>query len=160
MAKEIERKFLLKNESWRGLSQGVSYRQGYLTAGAGITVRVRIVGNQGFLTVKGATVGNSRLEFEYPIPLEDAQEMLDTLCDRPLIEKTRYKIKQGDLLWEIDEFAGENQGLILAEVELKEENQTIELPEWIDREVSDPKYFNANLAKHPYSQWQDIETLG
>ena len=155
MATEIERKFLLKNEGWRGLATGVIYRQGYLTTGEGITVRVRIVGNQGFLTVKGATVGKSRLEFEYPVPLEDAQQMLDTLCDRPLIEKTRYKIKQGDLVWEIDEFAGENQGLILAEVELEEENQTIDLPQWIDREVSDPKYFNANLAKYPYSQWID-----
>lgn len=160
MAKEIERKFLLKDDSWRGLSQGVDYRQGYLTTGDGITVRVRIVGNQGFLTVKGSTVGKSRLEFEYPIPLEDAQEMLDSLCDRPLIEKTRYKIKQGDLVWEIDEFAGENQGLILAEVELEAENQTIELPRWIDREVSEAKYFNANLAKHPYSKWENSEPLG
>jgi CYTH domain-containing protein len=155
MATEIERKFLLKDDGWRGLVSGVIYRQGYLTTGEGITVRVRIVGNQGFLTVKGATMGQSRLEFEYPIPLEDAQQMLNTLCDRPLIEKIRYKIKQGDLVWEIDEFAGENQGLIVAEVELEGENQTIDLPEWIDREVSDPKYFNANLVKHPYNQWID-----
>ncbi len=155
MATEIERKFLVKGDEWRSLGRGTGYRQGYIsTKETGTTVRVRIVGDRGYLTIKGTTVGASRAEFEYPIPVEDAREMLDTLCDRPLIEKTRYRIQQGELTWEVDEFAGENQGLILAEVELDDENQTVELPEWIDREVSDPKYFNVNLAKHPYSQWK------
>ena len=155
MATEIERKFLVKGDQWRSLATGTGYRQGYIsTKETGTTVRVRIAGDRGYLTIKGTTVGASRAEFEYPIPVEDAREMLDTLCDRPLIEKTRYRIQQGELTWEIDEFAGENRGLILAEVELDDENQTVELPEWIDREVSDPKYFNVNLAKHPYRQWK------
>ncbi|MGK7877120.1 MAG: CYTH domain-containing protein [Xenococcaceae cyanobacterium] len=153
MATEIERKFLVNGEKWRSLATGIVYRQGYISTEEGLTVRVRVVGSQGYLTIKGPSLGKSRAEFEYVIPVEDAQEMLDTLCDRPLIEKTRYKIKQGDLTWEVDEFAGENQGLILAEVELTDENQTIELPDWIDKEVSDPKYFNVNLAKHPFSKW-------
>lgn len=130
------------------------YRQGYIPTAKPTSVRIRVVGDRGYLTIKGATVGTSRAEFEYPIPVEDAIEMLDTLCDRPFIEKTRYKIPQGDLVWEIDEFAGENQGLIVAEVELVEENQTLELPEWIGEEVShDSRYFNVNLVKHPFSKW-------
>ena len=154
MAVEIERKYLVKSHGWRSLAIGTKYRQGYIITQTSTTVRVRVVGDQGYLTIKGPTAGQARAEFEYPIPLEDAQEMLETLCDRPLIEKTRYKIEQGDLVWEIDEFMGENQGLILAEVELQQEDQSFDLPEWIDREVNDPKYFNVNLAKHPYSQWQ------
>lgn len=153
MGKEIERKFLVKGDQWRSLGTGVLYRQGYIATSGKETVRVRIVGSTGYLTIKGATVGNSRLEFEYSIPLPDAREMLDNLCTHPLIEKTRYKIKQEDLVWEVDEFTGENKGLIIAEVELQTENQIINLPDWIDREVNDPKYYNANLAKYPYSQW-------
>ncbi|MGH2413508.1 MAG: CYTH domain-containing protein, partial [Microcystaceae cyanobacterium] len=100
------------------------------------------------------TTGTSREEFEYPIPLEDAQMMLDNLCDRPLIEKTRYKIQQGGLVWEVDEFRGDNQGLIIAEVELVNENQIVELPDWIGLEVShDARYFNFNLMKNSYSKW-------
>ena len=155
MAVEIERKFLVKGESWRSLTQGVAYRQGYISAQKNTTVRVRVVGEQGYLTIKGPTQGKSRAEFEYGIPVEDAQEMLETLCDRPLIEKIRFKLKQNGLVWEIDEFLGENQGLILAEVELEDENQTIELPNWVGKEVSDDsRYFNASLVKQPYSQWQ------
>jgi CYTH domain-containing protein len=153
MATEIERKFLVKGDSWKDLGQGVLYRQGYLPTEAGVTVRVRLVGDRGFLTIKGVSTGYSRSEYEYPIPVEEAQEILDNLCDRPLIEKIRYKILQGDLIWEVDEFLGENQGLVIAEVELQAEDQIIDLPDWIDREVSDPKYFNANLVKHPYTQW-------
>ena len=154
MAIEIERKFLVKGNQWRSLATGTVYRQGYIATQNAITVRVRLMGNQGYLTIKGKSVGISRAEYEYPIPAEDAQEMLDNLCDRPLIEKTRYKIAFSGLIWEIDEFAGENQGLIIAEVELTDENQIVELPEWIDREVSDdPRYFNSNLAKHPFNQW-------
>lgn len=154
MAREIERKFLVKGNSWRNLAEGSVYRQGYIATQKGATVRVRIVGNQGYLTIKGPTVKYSRAEFEYPIPLEDAQEMLDTLCERPLIEKIRYKVEWGGLIWEIDEFDGVNKGLILAEVELSDEKQQIELPLWIGEEVSDnPKYFNSNLVKEPFLQW-------
>jgi adenylate cyclase len=154
MAAEIERKFLVNGDSWRKLAQGSRYVQGYISTAKQATVRVRIVGTQGYLTIKGATVQYTRSEFEYPIPVEDAQEMLDTLCDRPLIEKMRYRIEYGNLLWEIDEFAGVNQGLIIAEVELSDEQQQIELPMWIGEEVSDnPKYFNSNLVKHPFSEW-------
>lgn len=157
MATEIERKFLVKGDEWRILATGTVYRQGYLSTKKGCTVRVRLVGNQGYLTIKGLTQGFSRAEYEYPIPAEDAQEMLDNLCDRPLIEKTRYKIEYAGLIWEVDEFASENQGLILAEVELADENQIIELPDWIGKEVSDdPRYYNANLTQHPYSQWSDL----
>ncbi|HIK04823.1 MAG TPA: CYTH domain-containing protein [Trichormus sp. M33_DOE_039] len=153
MAKEIERKFLVTDDTWRQLAEGSLYRQGYI-ASQGATVRVRIAGNQGYLTIKGPTVNYSRSEFEYPIPLADAQEMLDTLCVRPLIEKTRYKINLNGLVWEVDEFAGANQGLILAEVELTDESQQIELPNWIGEEVSgDPKYYNSYLVKHPFSEW-------
>jgi CYTH domain-containing protein len=163
MATEIERKFLVKGDEWRKRSQwkpslaaGSVYRQGYLSTKKGCSVRVRLVGNQGYLTIKGLSQGISRAEYEYPIPAEDAQEMLDKLCDRPLIEKTRYKLELAGLTWEIDEFAGENQGLIVAEVELTDENQTIELPDWIDKEVSDDsRYYNVNLAQHPYSQWSE-----
>ncbi len=155
MAIEIERKFLVKKDQWRTLASGQIYRQGYILAEPGRTVRVRIVGNQGYLTIKGpGKLGGARPEFEYPIPVADAQEILQTLCNQPLIEKTRHKIPIGDLIWEVDEFHGENQGLILAEVELKSEDQSIQIPDWIGQEVtSDRRYFNAYLVTHPYSQW-------
>lgn len=154
MGKEIERKFLIKGNSWRGLTEGSVYRQGYISTKNQVTVRVRIVGDSGYLTIKGPSVKYSRLEFEYEIPLADAQVMLDTLCQRPLIEKIRYRVEWGGLIWEIDEFDGVNKGLILAEVELSEETQQIELPMWIGKEVSDdPRYFNINLVKHPFEQW-------
>lgn len=154
MGKEIERKFLVKEDSWKGLAEGSVYRQGYIATKDKVTVRVRIVGDKGYLTIKGPSVQYSRSEFEYPIPIQDAQEMLDTLCERPFIEKIRYKVEWGGLIWEIDEFDGANKGLILAEVELTDEKQQIELPIWIGKEVSDdPRYFNSNLAKHPFSQW-------
>ncbi|MEC4895665.1 MAG: CYTH domain-containing protein [Oscillatoria sp. PMC 1051.18] len=155
MPLEIERKFLVKNDDWRQLATGVIYRQGYISRTLEKTVRVRVVGSQGYLTIKGKTIGRSRAEFEYLIPGEDAEEMLATFCEKPLIEKTRYKLIQGELIWEIDEFFGENQGLIIAEVELKNENQVIELPAWLGQEVSDdPRYFNANLVTNPYRNWQ------
>jgi adenylate cyclase len=153
MPKEIERKYLVKGNQWKSLAQGAIYRQGYIATVGKQTVRVRIVGEQGYLTIKGGNIGAVRSEFEYPIPREDAEEMLDTLCDRPLVEKVRYQIPDGDLVWEVDEFLGENAGLVVAEVELTDEHQKITLPDWIDRQVSDPKYFNANLVKHPYSKW-------
>lgn len=155
MATEIERKFLVVGEEWRKSAIGTIYRQGYIFSDVHRTVRVRVAGEKGFLTIKGTAVGLVRPEFEYAIPAEDAILMLDTLCDRPLIEKTRYVLKQGDLTWEIDEFAGDNQGLIVAEVELTDENQSVELPSWIGPEVShDPRYYNAALAKNPFSRWK------
>ena len=155
MGTEIERKFLVQNDNWRALGQGKLYRQGYLTTNPDCTVRVRIAGDQGYLTIKGATTGISRAESEYGIPLEDAAQLLDTLCQPPLIEKTRYRIPAAKgLVWEVDEFAGENQGLIIAEIELPNAEQSVELPDWIGPEVSnDPRYFNSNLSKHPFSRW-------
>lgn len=154
MAMEIERKFLVVGDEWRSLAIGVAYRQGYLLANKGLTVRVRMAGDTGYLTIKGAAKGISRAEFEYAIPAVDAAEMLDTLCERPLIEKVRYRIPWQGLVWEVDEFAGANQGLILAEIELTDPDQLISLPDWIGEEVShDPRYYNARLAKHPYSEW-------
>jgi adenylate cyclase len=154
MPTEIERKFLVKDDQWRTNATGALYRQGYISTNKHCSVRVRLVGDQGYLTIKGSTQGLSRAEYEYLIPAGDAQEMLDNLCDRPLIEKTRYTLEVAGLTWEIDEFAGENQGLIVAEVELIDENQIIELPDWIGQEVSDdPRYYNVNLAQHPISQW-------
>ncbi|MEH1883863.1 CYTH domain-containing protein [Nostoc sp.] len=154
MAKEIERKYLVRGDSWRGLAEGSVYRQGYIATQDKTTVRIRIVGEKSYLTIKGPSIKYSRLEFEYPIPVKDAQEILETLCERPFIEKVRYKIEFGGLIWEIDEFDGVNKGLILAEVELNDENQQIELPNWIGQEVSDDsRYFNSNLVKHPFSQW-------
>jgi len=156
MATEIERKFLVRGNDWRSLSQGTRYRQGYLSTKKGCSVRVRLVENQGYLTIKGLTQGFSKSEYEYPIPAADAQEMLDNLCELPLIEKTRYKIAFAGLIWEVDEFAGENQGLIVAEVELPEENYPVELPDWVSQEVSDDsRYYNVNLVRHPYSQWSE-----
>ena len=156
MATEIERKFLVKGDEWRTLATGIFYRQGYLSTKKDCSVRVRLVGDRGYLTIKGLTQGFSRAEYEYVIPAEDARYMLDKLCVRPLIEKTRYKIDYAGLTWEVDEFAGENQGLIIAEVELPEENHQIELPNWIDKEVSDdPRYYNVNLIQQPYMQWSE-----
>ncbi|HEY9295803.1 MAG TPA: CYTH domain-containing protein [Phormidium sp.] len=156
MAIEIERKFLVNGEKWRSLATGITYRQGYICTKKEAVVRVRIVGDLGYLTIKGLSVGNSRAEFEYPIPLSDAQTMLETMCEQPLIEKSRYLIKHGELTWEVDEFFGENAGLIIAEVELTAENQVIELPEWVGMEVShDSRYFNSNLFKYPFSKWTE-----
>lgn len=154
MPVEIERKFLVNGDVWRSLGSGTVYRQGYLMAEPGKTVRVRVAGDQGFITIKGASQGIARSEFEYPIPLADAEELLANLCDRPLIEKTRYKIPLDNVVWEVDEFAGENTGLIMAEVELQDANQSIQIPDWIGQEVSgDRRYYNAYLSKHPFTQW-------
>ena len=154
MAKEIERKFLIKDEAWRSLAKGTMYRQGYLNSVKERTVRVRTVGDKAFLTIKGITVGATRAEYEYPIPFDDCNAMLDTLAEKPIIEKKRYKIPQGQFTWEIDEFFGENQGLIVAEIELESEDQKFDKPDWIGEEVTgDPRYFNSNLIKHPFTKW-------
>ena len=156
MGIEIERKFLIATDDWRGLAEGMDYRQGYLSTVKERTVRVRTVGERGFLTIKGISIGATRAEFEYEIPVDDAHELLDELCLRPLIEKRRHRVPFGGLTWEIDEFFGENHGLIVAEVELDDENQLIELPPWIGEEVTgDPRYFNASLVERPYSTWDD-----
>jgi adenylate cyclase len=154
MGQEIERKFLLRGDTWRALATGTMYRQGYLNSVKERTVRIRTVGDKAFLTIKGISVGATRAEYEYPIPFDDCNAMLDTLAEKPLIEKKRYKIRRGDLTWEIDEFFGDNNGLIVAEVELQREDQVFEKPDWIGAEVTgDPRYFNSNLVKHPYTQW-------
>ena len=154
MAKEIERKFLVVGDDWRALARGTRYRQGYLSTVKERTVRVRTIDNKGFLTVKGVTVGATRSEFEYEIPAADADEMLDDLCEKPIIEKNRYKIPLGGVTWEVDEFLGVNDGLIVAEVELQSEDQSFPKPDWIGEEVTDdPRYFNANLITRPFSTW-------
>ncbi len=154
MAKEIERKFLVASEDCRALARGTRYRQGYLSTVKERTVRVRTIDEKGFLTVKGVTVGATRSEYEYEIPAADADEMLNDLCEKPIIEKNRYKIPLGGVTWEVDEFLGVNDGLIVAEVELQSEDQYFPKPDWIGEEVtSDPKYFNANLIARPFSTW-------
>ncbi len=154
MGREIERKFLVRSDGWRQGPAGRMVRQGYLSADAERTVRIRLVEDRAFLTVKGKSEGLVRREYEYPIPVEDATELLDHLCLRQLIEKTRYRREVHGRNWEIDEFWGENQGLILAEVELAAPDEVVKLPDWVGKEVShDPRYYNANLAKIPYSRW-------
>ena len=154
MATEIERKFLVKDDSWRGLGEGDHYRQGYLSTEPGRTVRVRVAAGKGFLTIKGKTVNATRAEYEYVIPTQDANDMLDELCARPLIEKIRYRIEYQGLVWEVDEFEGENAGLVVAELELAAEDQAVTLPAWVGEEVTtDPRYYNANLIAHPFSHW-------
>ena len=151
MGTEIERKFLMKDDSWRSLAKGTKYRQGYLNSTKERVVRVRTIDDKGFLTIKGITTGATRVEYEYEIPDAEATAMLDELCEKPLIEKNRYKIALGGFTWEVDEFFGENQGLIVAEVELESEDQQFEKPDWIGEEVTgDPKYFNSNLIQNPY----------
>lgn len=154
MPTEIERKFLVTGDDWRELAQAVRYRQGYLLADKERTVRVRTVGDTGYITIKGQSNGISRLEYEYKIPVTEAEEMLQQLCQKPLIEKNRTTIPYKGFHWEVDEFFGENKGLIIAEIELATENQPFDKPDWIGREVSDdPRYFNACLAQTPFSRW-------
>jgi adenylate cyclase len=156
MPREIERKFLVRSDAWRGGAVGKRYRQGYLSTEPDRTVRVRVAGDAGFLTVKGRAAGATRAEYEYPIPRQDAEEMLDRLCLRPIVEKTRYRIPWGGLTWEVDDFSGENAGLVVAEVELEDEGQAVDLPPWVGREVTDdPRYANASLVARPYATWEE-----
>jgi len=151
---EIERKFLLKNADWRDGSAGIRYRQGYLCTDPERTVRVRLGGDTAVLAIKGAGNGIARAEFEYPIPPGEAAELLDSLCLHPLVEKYRYLVPFAGLTWEIDEFLGANAGLFLAEVELERIDQPVPLPPWIGAEVTgDRRYYNAWLARHPYTTW-------
>jgi adenylate cyclase len=154
MGIEIERKFLVRGEDWRKGEPGLLYRQGFLRSSVECVVRVRIQGEAAFITIKGPTEGLRRLEFEYPVPLADAREMLDRLCPQPLMEKYRYRRTFAGHEWEIDEFLGENRGLVVAEVELRSEDEPLTAPEWVDREVTgDPRYYNVNLAQTPYTKW-------
>lgn len=159
MTVEIERKFLVKDDRWRTDAHGqpivgIPFCQGYLPVTDGTTVRVRIEGACAKLTVKGKTRGISRLEFEYGIPVQDARQMLENLCEKPLIEKTRYCRSELGHVWEIDEFSGDNKGLIVAEIELDSEDEQPPLPDWVGTEVSaDPRYFNAALVRHPFKDW-------
>lgn len=154
MAHEIERKFLVTGDGWRA-GHPTKYVQGYLSRSPGRTVRVRQAGDQAFLTIKGKSSGVSRLEFEYPIPVSDAG-ILMKLCDGPLIEKTRTVIEYEGKKWEIDEFHGDNAGLIVAEIELISEDEAFALPPWIGLEVShDRRYYNSQLSRHPYNEWKD-----
>jgi len=155
MAIEIERKFLVASDAWRDrVAEGVRFQQGYLWADATRTVRARIAGDRAVLTIKGSTQGLARSEYEYPIPVADAAEMLANLCVTPPIEKIRYRLPWGDLCWEIDEFFGSNAGLIVAEIELDHPDRQIDLPDWIGADVSDdPRYRNSSLAERPFTTW-------
>lgn len=157
MGVEIEKKFLLANDTWRKqVDKSINFRQGYLVGSEKASVRVRIEGDKSNLNIKGATLGVRRQEFEYAIPMDEAQELLSTLCDEPLIEKTRHYIYSGAHVWEIDEFSGDNNGLIVAEVELKDENEVFEHHDWLGQEVSqDKRYYNSMLIKNPYKNWKD-----
>ena len=153
MAVEIERKFLVVGEVWR-TAPAVFYSQGYLNRDKARTVRVRIAGEQAFLTIKGISEGARRAEFEYPIPLWDARELL-AMCEQPLIEKHRRKILHDGFVWEVDEFLGDNIGLVVAEIELPAEDTRFTLPDWVGEEVTaDARYFNSNLSKNPFSTWK------
>ncbi len=155
MGIEIEKKFLLRNDGWRqDADAGTSFRQGYLAGSEKSSVRVRIEGDKANINIKSATLGVRRQEFEYPIPLEDAQILLETLCQKPLIEKTRYHVTYTGHVWEIDVFDGDNTGLVVAEIELADEDEVFARPDWLGEEVSeDPRYYNVCLVKHPFCDW-------
>lgn len=154
MGTEIERKFLVVSEAWRASAKPTPIRQGYLCAGATHVVRVRTIGDRAFLTIKSGGASMTRLEFEYEIPCADATVLLDALCLRPLIEKTRFAVDVAGMPWIVDVFSGDNAGLVLAEVELEAEDQAVVLPRWAGREVTgDPRYFNAALRERPFGTW-------
>lgn len=155
MATEIERKFLVVGDGWRqSVIRSVRYRQGYLASGESSSVRVRTSDDQAWLNIKGATVGVRRHEFEYPIPTADAEEMLEELCEGALIEKTRHYVEHAGQTWEIDVFEGDNEGLVVAEIELESESQPFSRPGWLGGEVSnDTRYYNVCLASHPFKRW-------
>ncbi len=157
MSLEIERKFLVKGEAWRGLAEPVRIRQGYVATKNGTTVRVRVAGDAAFITLKDRAVGLVRHEFEYPIPPADAEAILDAMCGN-LVEKNRYRIPAAEpgLAWEVDEYFGANAPLVTAEIELPDEKTVVALPDWIGREVTDDhRYKNNNLAAHPFSEWRE-----
>jgi adenylate cyclase len=155
VALEIERKFLGRSDAWRSqVSHRTLMRQGYMSSGSRCSIRARVAGDQAWLNLKAKRSGTTRLEYEYAIPVEDANEMLNELCDGPLIEKYRHEVRIGGHVWEIDEFLGDNAGLIVAEIELTDENEPFERPDWLGEEVTaDERYYNFNLAKRPYTTW-------
>ena len=157
MGTEIERKFIVSDASVVDRFEGVPYRQGYLSTVPARTVRVRIAGDHAYITIKGTNAGATRAEFEYEIPLDDAQALLP-MCEPPLVEKTRYRIEHGGLTWEVDVFEGDNAGLVMAEVELPSADTHVEIPGWIGEEVTgDPRYYNANLVARPFSRWAETD---
>ena len=159
MAVEIERKFLVRDLSVISGLAGTRMRQGYLSVDPERTVRVRLAGPRAYVTMKGAPSdsGASRAEYEYEVPAGDAEELLDRLALRPLIEKTRYRVSVGRLVWEIDVFTGENEGLVMAEVELPSEATAVALPDWVGEEVTgDDRYYNASLVSYPYRDWHRV----
>lgn len=156
MALEIERKFLVTSNVYKTLGQAVYYRQGYITTKNEVTVRVRIAGEKAFLTLKDKPLGICRNEYEYEIPIKEAAEILEKFCDKPQIEKFRYKIPlpELNLCWEVDEFLGENIGLVVAEIELPTAETFFDKPSWIGEEVTGrPEYYNSQLCKKPFSCW-------
>jgi len=154
MGIEIERKFLVDTDKLPPLTNGYAIKQGYIKTPDDTTLRVRIRDKDAFLTIKGKSVGASRLEFEYPIPLQDANDMLDNLCQTSVIEKTRHLIDHEGHTWEVDVFEGDNKGLVVAEIELESEDEPFALPSWATKEVTDDiRYFNSNLVENPYSKW-------
>jgi adenylate cyclase len=161
MALEIERKFLVATDRLGPLRDGEEISQGFIATVDLSAVRIRLAGDRAWLTIKGETVGARRSEFEYAIPVEDALQILDEFCDRSLIRKTRYRRQYHGHVWEIDVFHGENSGLVIAEVELRSENESPAIPDWAIAEVTgDPRYYNVNLAAHPFSQWGDSNAEG
>ena len=156
MSIEIERKFLVADDSWRAAaSPGMQYRQGYLSTDPGSSVRVRVCGDAAWLNIKSAVVGIARREYEYEIPAADAHEILEELCVKPLIEKTRFIVEHEGHDWEIDVFEGDNSGLVVAEIELRSADDEIALPAWAGEDVSgDIRYYNQRLVEHPYSRWR------
>lgn len=155
MPTEIERKFLVDGDGWRdAVESETRIMQGYLANNQNATVRVRVAGDQAWLTIKGMMRGASRSEYEYAIPSEEAVTMLDELAVSAPIDKVRYRVRCGEHVWDLDVFAGENQGLVMAEVELASEDEAFEMPDWAGREVTgDGRYYNVNLARHPYRHW-------
>ncbi len=160
MAVEIERKFLVVGDQWRhDVEQSTHIVQGYLASAGRATVRVRIKGDDAFLTIKGRTEGISRSEYEYQIPVEDAQAMLAELAQGPVVDKVRHLVPSAGHMWELDVFAGDNEGLVMAEVELSSDDEAVDLPAWAGAEVSDDdRYYNVNLAVRPYRTWGSSPT--
>jgi len=157
MPTEIERKFLVTNDAWRSkVVASKPYRQGYLPTDPRCSVRVRIEGEEAKLNIKSGTLGVSRLEYEYAIPLAEAEELLEKLCVKPLIEKVRNFVEDEEHLWEVDVFEGDNAGLVVAELELEHADQAVRRPAWLGEEVShDTRYYNVCLVEHPYKDWPE-----
>lgn len=155
MGLEIERKFLVRDDSWRNQAdEGVYYRQGYLASDEHSGIRVSLSANKAWLTIKKAVSPLRRMEYEYGIPRQDAHELLDNMCQDSIIEKHRYRVKHAGHVWEVDVFEGSNAGLVVAEVELSDEQEDFETPSWLGKEISDdPRYYAMNLARLPYPAW-------